>query len=142
MLRMMTEIAVLCFVALLGVALATDAGMKAKVGKWKLDATSTNPMTGRSETHSSTDCLRDGDVSPEKFMDQTQQCSVSDVKTTDSSMDWRINCAFEGGSMTGVGHFESAGDTSSGHVKARVDAGGQTMNFEHRYVGTWLGPCD
>lgn len=141
--RMMTEIALaVCLLLILLVASDALAGIKAKVGKWKFDATSTNPVTGRSDTHSSTDCLKDGDVDPRKFMEEAQECTVSDVQTTESSMDWQIRCVFEGGSMSGEGHFETVDKSASGFVKGRVDAGAHTMNFEHRYAGTWLGPCD
>ena len=132
--------------ALAAFALAASAqtgGMNVEVGEWEMTSTTKNPVTGEPQSFSAKECVDQGQLGAESFLENSQGCTVSDVQTSASSMRWNMSCSTQGGTMTGRGKIQSSagGKKVSGTMDMTASFGGQTMEISSEWSGRWLGPC-
>ena len=95
-------------VILAAVAAALIAGMpsqatamKVEPGKWQFKSSATMVAGPPPKTNMSTECIDDGDVDPNKFMEGDDTCRISDVSSTASKLTWKMTCPSPQGTMTG-----------------------------------------
>ncbi len=80
-------------------------------------------------------------MDPETVMNNSGDCTFSNVEVTDTTMSMDMSCAMEGGSATGKGSFSSQGDSMSGKVDMNMQMQGQAMDMSISWIGKRIGPC-
>ncbi len=131
------------FVAALSFGSAALAeGMKVEPGKWEFRTTSKAPMQPQPETRVSTTCIEKPEITPETFMRDSKDCSVSGAETTATSMKWKVSCPNPHGQVNGHAEFTSAGEAVEGSMQMTMSFGSQSMSMEQRWEGKRLGACD
>jgi len=123
---------------------AHAAGMSVEPGKWefKIRFTMPAPMGGAPRERVETHCVEEAEISPEKFMEESQECTLSDVKSDATSMSWTVTCPNPSGTMTGKARYQSTGTTVNGTMTMGMAVNGQNFEMTHAWDGKRLGPCD
>jgi len=141
----MTHIARLAvLVAVIGVgfgARAKDNDFRVDPGQWEFETTSTAPMAPAPTTKVSTDCVQDGDMSPERLTAGMPDCVVSDIVSKPEKMSWSMVCPTPMGEMKGAGEFNSTGETLTGSLILNVEVEGKPVKIENSWKGKRVGPC-
>lgn len=117
------------------------AGMKVEPGKWEFKTYSNLPM-GDPRIHVTTQCLREGSIKPEVFTKDAVGCSISDTKTSETAMSWKMSCSQAGRQLVADAKFTSAGDSVEGVLAMALLFDDQRMEFEQTWLGSRVGACD
>lgn len=121
---------------------AGATGLKVEPGKWETAITMQNPMSPTPTTRTETQCITVSEFSADEFLDDSQDCTVTDLVTKSDRMSFTLNCAAQGGSMTGKADYRTTGTTFEGSMRMTMAFGGRTMAFEQTSKGRRIGPCD
>lgn len=135
-------IATILTIASLLAAPSFAGGMQVEPGKWEYTTTARNSMMPAPRTMTMTRCITTPEVDPDAFMDEAQDCELTDIESDASSMRWNMVCTNPGGEMRGETHYTSTGATISGTMTMTMSAEGHTMTMETQTEGRRLGPCD
>ena len=81
-------------------------------------------------------------LTPETFMKKAQGCEISDSKSNDGSMSWKMTCPHHGGQLLGKAAFKSSGKRVDGTVKLTMNFNGQEMSFKQAWKGKYVGDCE
>jgi hypothetical protein len=135
-------IATVLTTAFLLAAPAFAGGMQVEPGTWEYTTTSKNSMMPGPRTMTMTRCITTPEVDPEAFMEEAQDCELTDIESDASSMHWKMVCTHPGGVMRGETHYTSTGATIRGTMTMTMTAEGQTMTMETQTEGRRLGACD
>lgn len=111
-------------------------------GKWEMTTTAINPMSPQPRTDVIIQCMTDAEMSPEGFMVDAQECTTSNVVSTDEVMKWDMACDMDGTLANGNAEFNSTGTTANGHMQITMEFNGQQMKLERTWDGQRIGPCD
>ncbi len=126
-------------------AAATSAGadsIKVEPGKWEFRSEATMMPGQPPKTNVTTECIEDGDVDPDKFMEGDETCRISDVTSSGSELKWKMTCPGPQGTLTGDAVLRSKGTTVSGSMNMRMEVGGQVMQINNSWQGRRIGACD
>lgn len=118
------------------------AALQITPGKWELTTIATNPMSPQPQTEVRYQCMAEAEMSPEGFMSDAQECTTSNVVSTDETMKWDMVCDMEGAQATGEAEFNSTGASANGRMRITMVFNGQQMHFERTWDGQRVGPCD
>ena len=124
---------------LLLVPAAPAAGMRVEPGQWEFRSVAI-PSTGREDV--TKECVDEAEMTPEIFMKDAPECTVTDPQSDSSSMSWSMTCTSQGGGMSGDARFTSTGDTVEGVMNMHVRAQGMKMSMKRQWRGKRLGPCE
>ena len=110
---------------------ALGVGMKVEPGKWQFKTESKNPMMPQAQTRTTTDCIEESGMTPERFLTESKDCTISDAESTETSMKFKMKCGGPGGNMTGDAVFTSTGKTASGKMKIGTGQSGRQIKINH-----------
>ncbi|MCP3874394.1 MAG: DUF3617 family protein [Desulfobacteraceae bacterium] len=82
------------------------------------------------------ECMTDEDPIPKKNM-ETQECEISNIKQTSTTVTWDMECTQEGQKMTSQGKMIYSGDTFDGTIVVNVSG----MAMTTKISGKRLGKC-
>jgi hypothetical protein len=117
-------------------------GLKVEPGEWEFTSQTNLPNMPGNGPVVRRECVKESSFSPDDFQKDMQGgCTISDVRTTSSSMNWKLSCPGMPGGMTGEGRFESTGKTITGAMDMNMTVNGQPMNMQVRWNGKRIGPC-
>jgi len=85
-----------------------------------------------------TQCITKDDMVP-RGDTQTQDCEVSDVKTSGDTVTWTMRCSGEGGDVESTGRITYHGDRFEGSMTTIIKEQGMTM--ESTMSGRRIGDC-
>ena len=139
----MMERIVATFIAVAVALPATAAPLKYRPGKWTTK--STMQMTGMpAQTRTTTECLRDGEYSPDDIMKGQDGCTVDLPTVTDDTMHWAVSCRYPQGTAAGTGEFsvEEGGERGTGTVVITMKTQGREMTSTMRFETERVGECD
>jgi hypothetical protein len=122
-------------------AVALAEALRIEPGLWEFTTSTPGAMGGPAGTTTSSECIRDGEMTPEKFTAALQGCKVLDPRTDATSMSWKLSCPAPQGTMTGAGSFTSTGTTVSGTMDMTMDMGGQEFSMRGTWKGVRKGDC-
>jgi hypothetical protein len=122
-------------------SLAGD-GMRVEPGKWEYTATTQNSMLPGPKTTTMTRCITAAETSPEAFLDEAQDCELSEIESDAASMRWKMLCTNAAGQMRGETRYTSSGAAVSGTTSMTMTADGHTMTMEIQTEGRRIGPCE
>ena len=131
---------VCCFA--LAASVAGAEGMKVEPGKWVTESTTTNSMMPQPRVRKRTECITEDEWSAKDLMDSADGCTWSDVVSTASTLDWKVECNQPGGSMNGEASYRSQGDTASGVMNMAMQVQGMDMKMKVTWKGERVGDCD
>ncbi|OMH27141.1 DUF3617 family protein [Motiliproteus sp. MSK22-1] len=115
-----------------------DASMKVNPGKWEIASEVTMPMMPQPMTNKGVECIKDGDWTAEKFMEDMEgECEASDVQQTGQTMKWTMRCDTDGGLVVGKGELHSSGNQMDGKLIMEM----QGMKIKNTWHGKRLGSC-
>ncbi|HDQ04023.1 MAG TPA: DUF3617 family protein [Deltaproteobacteria bacterium] len=128
-------LSVAVFILLAGYALA---GPKINPGKWKI--TTTTEMAGiPPQTEKHTQCISSDALVPMSG-DARQDCKVTDIKTSDDSVSWKIFCGDENNGMKGIGTVTYSGNDMNGVMNMTIIPHGTKV--KNKISGQRIGNCD
>jgi len=116
-------------------------GMRIEPGQWEFTTTSPGAMGGPPTKKVRTECIRDDSMTPQRFTAELKGCQISDPKSDDTSMSWKMSCPSPAGSMNGTGSFRSSGSTVSGTLEMTRKMGAQEFPMTNNWSGRRLGAC-
>jgi hypothetical protein len=122
-------------------AWAEDKDFHVEPGQWEFETMSQPPMAAAPTTKVSTDCVEDGEMSPERLTAGMPDCVVSDIVSNPEKMSWTMVCPTPMGEMQGTGEFKSTGETLTGSLILNVALDGQPVKIENSWKGKRIGPC-
>lgn len=122
-------------------SVAWSDGLKVEPGLWEFTTTTPGAAGSPPGASTSTECIRDDDMTPQKFTSKMKGCQISEPKADASSMSWKMNCPSPHGSMTGTGSFTSTGTTVAGSLDMTMDVGGQKFPMGSKWTGRRTGEC-
>lgn len=129
------------FVALPSVAFAADA-LQIEPGKWKTRTTMKSTMSPEPRVTERTECVTEGEWDPDTFMQDSNGCTFTDVKSSAQRLQWKVTCNTQGGQMSGDADYRSQGDRVEGEMRMDMDAGAMQITMDFAFEGTRLGDCD
>ncbi|AKH21548.1 DUF3617 domain-containing protein [Sedimenticola thiotaurini] len=138
---MSVRYAMLASVLLFTMTPAAAEDMQISPGLWEVQITSKMPMLPQPTVKSMQHCFTTGQLSPDKIMENSSNCEFSDVQSSGSELNWKMSCTGHGGSMSGTGHFESAGTSMNGTLLMTMQMQGQQITMEHQWSGKRIGDC-
>jgi len=121
---------------------AAAEGVKVDPGKWEVRTSVTTPMSRTPQVQTSTECLRDEEVSVEHFMQDSEACSVTVTDSSATKLRWKLSCTTAAGRMDGDAEFSSTGSTIAGSMTMSMKLGEQEMKIESRWTGKRVGACE
>ncbi len=136
--KLITIICIYFSLSLLGIV--TASGMQVEPGLWETKSVVTSP--GGTHENVSQECIDESEISPDTMMDDTDGCEVTNSSVDANSMQWTINCANQGVTMTGNGHAQSSGDSITGGMDMQADFNGQMVTMSTKWVGQRIGDCE
>ena len=115
------------------VGVATPAlAMDIDTGQWRFTNVSQTPMGPQESTE--TTCIDDGTMTPEKFMEDMDGCTLTDSASTSNAMSWSFSCPT---GMSGQGEMQSTGSSVTGTMTATM----QSMTMTQTWKGERVGDC-
>ena len=131
----------IALLAICALAAAEQQPFAIEEGHWKIESKAVGP-DGTPQNSVDDDCIEDGEMTPEKFMEGMQRCTLSDVVSSAKKMSWTMICEPGGDAkMTGTAEFTSSGDSFQGHMTTKFNFMGQEMTGSVQWTGTRTGPC-
>jgi hypothetical protein len=130
------------FTLMIAMPPAADA-IKIDPGMWEFKSVSKMPMMQQQQSHESTECVTEGERTPDEFLDGMEDCTISDVKSDDKIMAWTITCKNQSADMNGSAEMKSTGTTLNGKMNMSMSIPGHPpVTMEMNWEGKRLGPCD
>jgi hypothetical protein len=109
-----------------------------KPGKWEI--TTKTEMAGMpAQTMTHIQCIAKSNLVP-MSEEAGEQCKVTDVVTSGSTVSFKISCAGQGGGMSGTGTVTYDGDTMNGTMTMTIS--GADLTVKNTLTGKYLGACD
>ena len=106
-------------------------------GMWEITTrTEMAGMPPQSMTH--TQCVTNNDLVP-MGRGANQECQVTDIQTSGSTVTWKISCGGRGGGMTGTGSVTYNGDRMKGTMEMTIP--GSNMKVKNILSGKRIGNC-
>ena len=140
---MYSKIIVIGLPGFLTAGLAFAEGVSINPGQWEMTMTMEMSMMPQPQVHSSTECMKESEISPEDFnMDQNTPCDITDVAIDGNTARWSISCPAQGGMvMEGQWEFTSSGDSIVGNGSMSAETAGMNMDFKMDWEGKRIGDC-
>lgn len=120
---------------------AFAGGMKIEPGQWEFQMTTLNPLSPTPTTETTTDCIDTAELIPSDLPAQSENCTVSDVKTESATMSWKISCTQDGGTMKGDFQLTSTGTSVTGTSVMVISYDGQSFEIKSDWQGRRTGAC-
>lgn len=89
-------------------------------------------------------CLAPRDAkNPQKFIQQDDTCTMTDLKTVGKKTTWKMKCGSGDDEMTGTGEVTYAGNSFQGQTKLSGRSEGEPVDMKMSYQGKKIGAaCD
>lgn len=138
---MSVRYAILASTLLSSTAAAAAEDMQISPGMWQIQITSKMPMLPQPTVKSLQQCFTASQISPDKIMQNSNDCEFTDVQSSRSQVSWKMHCVGHGGNMTGSGRFNSRGDSMDGTLQMSMEMQGQQITMDHQWSGKRIGDC-
>lgn len=84
-----------------------------------------------------------GSKDPQQFLQQKEDCRVTDVKSSGKKTTWKMQCGSGDDEMTGSGEVTYGAASFQGQTKLQGKSAGEPVNMKVTYQGRKVGaPCD
>ncbi|MDJ0957522.1 MAG: DUF3617 family protein [Arenicellales bacterium] len=110
-------------------------------GLWETTMTRTSPMTTQSITETRTECVKETKFDPGKLLQDAQGCTLIDDNLNGDTLSFRMECNMNRAQAFVEGTFSTDGQTGSGNMDMKVNAGGMNMTMNMNWIATRLGDC-
>ena len=133
----------LIFAKLLCVTPIVSMGAELSInpGLWETTMTRTSPMTTQSITETRTECVKETKFDPGKLLQDAQGCALIDDDLNGDTLSFRMECNMQRAKASVEGTFTTDGQTGSGDMDMKVNAGGMNMTMNMNWTATRLGDC-
>lgn len=111
-------------------------------GKYEISSRVEMPgMPGAIPPQTMTQCMTDKDIVPISNSD-IQGCKLSDVKQTETSVSWTMQCHQQGQNINGTGKVIYHGDTFEGTIITNLGPDSGNMTMTTVITGQRISDCD
>ena len=122
---------------------AAAEGMTVEPGTWQMTSTVNMPMLSTPKVTTTTECIEEGEISPESMTEGMDPSCVFDTREiADNTMSWSLDCDTAQGKTHGEWEATSHGDTLSGEGVITISVAGQEMAMNMSWEGERIGPCE
>ncbi|WMS88403.1 DUF3617 domain-containing protein [Pleionea litopenaei] len=129
-------------IAACGLAVASAAELPINPGLWETTTTGTNPMTGKNETKTETECVKERSISTAEFMQDEKSCKATKDEVSGNTLSFAIQCTVQGVATEMSGSITADDNSSTGNMNIAMTMGGQTRNMDMKWTAKRLGSCD
>ena len=140
---MYLRITLTCILATLFSTGVSAKGVPIKPGLWEFTTTVSMPMLPQPQVNTTSECVEEDELSPEKFnQDQNNPCEITNTTTNGNTVSWSMRCPTGAGTtMDGNWKFTSLGNSISGNGAMTMEMGGQPMKVKMEWQGKRVGSC-
>ena len=110
-------------------------------GEWEFTTTSHAPMAPEPRIETKTECIVDGNRGADEFLAGMDECKVTDVVDTASTMSYKISCPRGEMSLDGDAVMKTDGKTVNGEMKMSMSMAGREMTMKMTWAGKRKGAC-
>ena len=135
---------ILAVATLLSILISELAGAEALAinpGFWEFKSTSTNPLTGQTESETETECVVESELDLADLIDNQDGCEITESSLNGDTLTFSMSCKMQGGEMAMNAVYQSDGDSVDGTTKINISFGTQTMTSNGSFSGQRLGDC-
>jgi lipopolysaccharide export system protein LptA len=94
------------------------------------------------QTTKQVQCVKKGEGDIKQLMMKEKSCTASDVKSSGSTIEWKMKCDIEGMVTQGKGKVTNKDNSFDGSVETNMTLPqGMSMNTLLKFNGKWLGGC-
>lgn len=88
-------------------------------------------------------CIPPGGKDPQQFMQQNDDCKMTDLKTSGKKTSWKMRCGSGDNEMNGTGEVTYSGNSFQGTTKLSGKSEGEPVSMKMSYQGKRVGAaCD
>lgn len=129
------------FLLLTSAAMAAPPNMQA--GMWEITTTSDMPgMQMKMPPQTMRQCYKAENMKDAKeTIPVDKSCKMDDFKQNGNTVNWKVNCKTEGVTMVGTGEITYAGQSYSGKMTVKGNAGGMAISMVSQYSAKRVGDC-
>lgn len=122
---------------------ATAAPPNMQAGMWEITTTTEMPgMPMKMPPQTMRQCYKAENMKDAKEtvpVDKT--CKMDDFKQNGNTVNWKVNCKTDGVAMVGTGEITYAGQSYSGKMTVKGNAGGMAISMVSQYSAKRVGDC-
>ena len=115
--------------------------LKLDPGEWEFTTTSHAPMAPEPRVETKSECIVDGNRGADEFLAGMDECEVTDLVDTESTMSYKISCPRGEMSLEGAAVMKTDGKTVNGDMKMSMSMVGREMTMKMNWAGKRKGAC-
>ena len=118
-----------------------EEGVPIEPGEWEMTATTTSATLEQPNTQSTTKCIELSSISPLDLTPSRGECNISESSKTGDTINWKVGCKLDVGTMEGVGTFTTYGDTADGKMNLDMHVQNDKFTMQVKWEARRLGDC-
>ncbi len=118
-------------------------GLTIEPGSWEMTSTVNMPMLPQPQVTTETECIEEGEISPESMTDgMDSSCVFDNTVVEGNTMRWSMTCDTAESKSRGEWEATSDGDSLSGSGTITIFVQGQEIVMNMSWTGKRVGDCN
>ncbi|MEM7009211.1 MAG: DUF3617 family protein [Thermodesulfobacteriota bacterium] len=128
---------------LIPITLHAQGELSIKPGKYRLSKTTKTSFDTVPASRTTEECITDPDLDPQSILPNKENCTISNMKTSDNQTSFDFTCENVGKSSTlkGYAEYSTDGDKISSSIRLKGLYQGKELIVESSGSGERIGDC-
>ena len=116
-------------------------GVKIEPGEWEMTSTTSSATLDQDHVQTTSRCIKFSELTANDLTPKRGECSISENSVTGNTLNWKVACKMQVGTMNGVGSFSSKGTAGSGNMDLDMHVQNDKFKVQVTWEARRLGDC-